>query len=116
MWLTAVRSDGQPQSTPVWFLWDGSSFLMYSQPSAPKVRNIRANSKVSLHLSDDGLGEDVAIFEGTAEIIGEGIKEHEGAYVKKYRTRIADLGYEIERFAHEYSTAIRIAPTRARMW
>ncbi|HMC36315.1 MAG TPA: pyridoxamine 5'-phosphate oxidase family protein, partial [Actinomycetota bacterium] len=20
MWLTAVRSDGQPQSTPVWFL------------------------------------------------------------------------------------------------
>jgi len=116
MWLTAVRSDGQPQSTPVWFLWDGSSFLMYSQPSAPKVRNIRANSKVSMHLSDDGLGEDVAIFEGTAEITGEGIKEHEGAYVKKYRAHIADLGYEIERFAREYSTAIRIVPTRARMW
>lgn len=22
-WLTTVRADGQPQSVPVWFLWDG---------------------------------------------------------------------------------------------
>jgi hypothetical protein len=26
-WLTTVRADGQPQSVPVWFLWDGGSFL-----------------------------------------------------------------------------------------
>ena len=29
-WLTTVRADGQPQSVPVWFLWDGGSFLIYS--------------------------------------------------------------------------------------
>ena len=31
-WLTTVRADGQPQSVPVWFLWDGDAFLIYSQP------------------------------------------------------------------------------------
>lgn len=27
-WLTTVRADGQPQSVPVWFLWDGDTFLI----------------------------------------------------------------------------------------
>ena len=26
-WLTMVRADGQPQSVPVWFLWDGGLSL-----------------------------------------------------------------------------------------
>ena len=55
-WLTTVRADGQAQSTPVWFLWDGDTFLLYSQPDAQKVRNVAANPKVSLHLNDDGDG------------------------------------------------------------
>jgi PPOX class probable F420-dependent enzyme len=32
IWMTTVRSDGQPQSVPVWFFWDGEKFLVYSQP------------------------------------------------------------------------------------
>ncbi len=27
-WLTTVRSDGQAQSVPVWFFWDGEKFLI----------------------------------------------------------------------------------------
>ena len=30
-WLTTVRSNGQPRSVPIWFLWDGEKFLIYSQ-------------------------------------------------------------------------------------
>jgi hypothetical protein len=30
IWMTTVRSDGQPQSVPVWFFWDGEKFLVYS--------------------------------------------------------------------------------------
>ncbi len=26
--LTTVRDDGQPQSVPLWFLWDGETFLI----------------------------------------------------------------------------------------
>ena len=29
VWLTTVDASGQPQSTPVWFWWDGSTFLIY---------------------------------------------------------------------------------------
>ena len=42
-WLTTVTADGQPQSTPIWFHWDGSTFLIYSQPGRPKLRNIAGN-------------------------------------------------------------------------
>ncbi len=30
VWLTTVRSDGQPQSVPVWFLWEGETFFITS--------------------------------------------------------------------------------------
>jgi len=116
LWLTTVRGDGQPQSSPVWFLWDGDGFLVYSMPAAKKVANIRGNPKVSAHLSDDGQGGDVVTLEGTAEITADRVKAADPAYVEKYRQMIIDLGYDIEGFAKEYSTAIRIVPTRARMW
>ena len=67
-WLTTVRADGQAQSSPVWFLWDGETFLLYSQPGAQKVRNVVVNPKVSLHLGDDGAGDDIVTFEGAATV------------------------------------------------
>ncbi len=55
-WLTTVRPDGQPQSVPVWFLWDGEGFLIYSRPGARKLRNIEANPKVNLNLNSNDTG------------------------------------------------------------
>ena len=52
----------------MWFLWDGDTFLLYSQPGAQKVRNLAANPRVSLHLNDDGDGGDVVTFEGQATV------------------------------------------------
>src|SRR4029450_13438017 len=68
VWLTTVRGDGQPQSSPVWFLWDGRTTLIHSLPGSQKVPNIRRNPRVSLHLNDDGAGGDVVSIEGTATI------------------------------------------------
>ena len=31
-WLVTVNGRGAPQPSPVWFLWDGESFLVYSRP------------------------------------------------------------------------------------
>ncbi|HWC39819.1 MAG TPA: pyridoxamine 5'-phosphate oxidase family protein, partial [Acidimicrobiales bacterium] len=55
-WLTTVRRDGQPQSSYVWFHFDGTDILVASQPGTAKLRNIRGNPKVSLHLDGDGEG------------------------------------------------------------
>jgi PPOX class probable F420-dependent enzyme len=117
VWLTTVRTDGQPQSSPVWFLWDGESLLVYSQPHAQKVRNLGANPRVSLHLGDDGAGGDVVSVEGTAAVEPDTPRaDRVDGYLAKYRAAIEDLGYEAGPFARTYSTAIRVHPTRARVW
>ena len=116
-WLTTVRADGQAQSSPVWFLWDGQTFLVYSQPGAQRLRNLAANPKVSLHLGDDGAGGDIVTVEATAAVEPDAPRaDHEDGYLAKYRAAIAALGHDPGPFARTYSTAIRIRPTRVRAW
>ncbi|MDQ6712638.1 MAG: pyridoxamine 5'-phosphate oxidase family protein, partial [Candidatus Dormibacteraeota bacterium] len=42
-----VRPDGIPIPSPVWFHWDGHSFLIYSQPDTPKLRDISSNPQAA---------------------------------------------------------------------
>lgn len=116
-WLTTAGGDAQPQSTPVWFHWDGERFLMFSQPGKPKLRNIAANPKVSLHLDGDRTGGDNVVFEGLAEIRGDAAPADQAPeYIDKYRALIDSYGWTPESFASDYSVPIRITPTRARIW
>jgi PPOX class probable F420-dependent enzyme len=119
VWLTTVRSNGQPQSTPVWFIWeeDRGTILMFSIPTSPKLANISSNPRVSLHFNDVG-GSDVVAIEGTAEITDEAPPVTEiPRYVEKYRSLIADIGTEPEPFARLFAQAVRIRPTRLRaLW
>lgn len=116
-WLTTVRADGQPQPVPVWFLWDGGTFLVYSMPDQQKLRNIRNNPRVALNLNSNPHGGDVVRIEGAAEIAGDAPPATEiGEYVEKYRAAIARIGFDPGSFARAYSVAIRITPTRWRIW
>ena len=116
-WITTVTPEGQPQSSPVWFWWDGQEFLVYAQPRSWKVRNIRANPKVSLHLNSDEQGGQVVTFEGTTHIGESDPRAHEAAdYLAKYRVGIASIGMTPEQMAAEYSVALRITPTRVRVY
>jgi PPOX class probable F420-dependent enzyme len=117
IWLTTVRSDGQPQSVPVWFLWDGETFLIYSQPGRQKLKNIGRNPRVGLHLNSNARGGDVVRSEGTAEVAEEVPPATEiDEYVEKYRESIARIGFEPDSFARTYSVALRVRPTRWRLW
>ncbi len=70
-WLTTVSPRGTPQPVPIWFLWDGdASILLYSRPDTPKLRNIAANPRVSLHLDGNGQGGDVVVCLGEARHLG----------------------------------------------
>jgi PPOX class probable F420-dependent enzyme len=116
-WITTVTPGGQPQSSPVWFLWDDGEFLVYAQPRSWKVRNIRANPQVSLHLNSDDGGGRVATFEGSARIAAEQPPVPEvAAYLAKYRQGIADSGSTPEQMAAEYATPLRITPARVRVF
>jgi PPOX class probable F420-dependent enzyme len=117
IWLTTVRSDGQPQSVPVWFLWDGETFLIYSQPGRQKLRNIGGNPRVSLHLNSNDRGVDVVRVEGAAQMLEYFPPATEvGEYLEKYRESIARIGFDPDGFARTYSVALRVTPGRWQIW
>ena len=98
-------------------MWDDGEFLLYARPHSPKVRNIRANPLVSLHLNSDGQGGRIATFEGTARICeGHPLGHEVAGYLAKYRDAIAGTGMTPAQIAAEYATAVRITPTRVRVY
>ena len=116
-WLTTVRADGQPQSVPVWFLWDGETLLVYSQPGRQKLRNIGRNQRVGFNLNSNEGGGDVVRAEGEAKIVQDAPPATDvPEYIRKYRDHIARIGYEEVGFAKAYSIAVRITPTRWQAW
>jgi len=116
-WMTTVRSDGQPQTVPVWFLWDDDGFLIYSQPNRQKLKNISRNPRVGLNLNTNEQGNDVVRLEGTASIDEDApLSSEVTPYVEKYRESIARIGYDVEGFARAYSVAVRVTPERWQVW
>jgi len=114
-WLVTVDPDGTPQPSPVWALRDGETFLVYSQPDTPKLRNIASRPRVALHLDGDGRGGDVVVVTGEARIESNApAADRVEAYVVKYRDGMRRIGMTPESFARAYSVAIRIIPTRLR--
>jgi len=116
IWLTTVRADGQPQPSPVWFLWqDDNTFVIYSRPNQPKLRNIARDSHVSLNFNSSETGGNVVIFRGDARIEPNAPSADQiPNYVEKYRAAIARLGADPDSFAQDYSVAIRVTPTGLR--
>ncbi len=115
-WLTTVAADGTPQVSPIWFLWDGEEFLLYSLDS-PRVRNLGGEPRVSLNLDGNGMGGDIVIVEGTARIDAATPSAAENAdYLEKYKPVMDKRGWTPEWFASRYSVPIRIAPTKYRYW
>ena len=115
IWLTTVGPDNTPQPRPVWFLWDGTSALIYSQPSTHKLRHIARVPRASLNFSTDAEGHEVAVLTGEAHVdVDAPPADRHPEYIAKYRKAIADLGMTPAEFAREYSTAIRVTPTRVR--
>lgn len=115
IWLTTVRQDGTPQPSPVWFLWDGESVLMYSRPNQQKQRNIAHNPKVALHFDGDGHGGDIIVVTGEARVVADAPPATDVPdYLAKYAEPIKRIGMDASSFAAAYSTAIRITPTDLR--
>ncbi|MEV4161786.1 nitroreductase/quinone reductase family protein [Nonomuraea dietziae] len=125
IWLTTVRPDGQPQTSPVGYVWDGVRFLIISNPGAPKIRNLRDNPKVTLHLDLDGNAErfSVLTIEGIAELEPAPpggpapLNEREvSAYLEKHLESMRWAGLTPEQTFADFSTAIRVTPSRARCY
>jgi PPOX class probable F420-dependent enzyme len=113
--LTTVTSDGQPQTSTVWFHRQGEDLIVYSRPDSPRMRNLEANHRVAFNLRADPSGSGVLSIEGQA-LVEPQLPPADSlpGYVEKYLEAIESLGYTPATFAAEYSSGIRIEVTRLR--
>lgn len=113
--LTTVKENGQPQTSPVWFQRDGEDIVVFNRPDARRLSSIETNPRVALALRADPQGHALVSLEGTAAIDPHlpRAKDFPG-YEDKYMDEIADLGWTPDSFSGEYSVGIRITVTRVR--
>ena len=106
-WLTTVAKSGQPVPKLVWFYFDGSDVVIYSMPSAAKVRHIKAHPRVSLNLDSDGDGAGIIALGGDATIEAVDVDgRDDGPFWEKYK---ADAErFELADAFAAYSTRIKI--------
>ncbi len=115
IWLTSVGADGTPQPNPVWFLWDGSTALVYSLTGAARHRHIQRNPHVALNFDGDGTGGDIIVITGEARIVQDAPPADQlPEFVAKYQEQIARLFGAPANYAAQYTVAIRITPTKVR--
>ena len=114
-WLTTVTPEGQPQTFPIWFLWQDGEVLIYSDRRAKRNPNIANNPRVSLHLDDNGRGGDIVIIEGEARVDDTTPPpDRNPAYLAKYGAWIDEQLSSAEEMATIYNVPLRIRPTRGR--
>jgi PPOX class probable F420-dependent enzyme len=115
-WLGSTRSDGRPYLVPVWFLWDGETVLVFTKPDQ-KVRNLRQNPRVTLALDGTNGGSQVAMLDGTAELLAEPMSAIvPRAYAAKYAALLSAMNWTVDSMAAEYTQPIRITPMRFMSW
>jgi len=116
-WLTTVTANGRPQSSAVWFVVRDDAIYIQSQTAAAKLRNVRANSKVSFHLDGDGAGGDIVTIDADAEILDGPPAGVLDAYSEKYGRVIRErIRSTPEAMLDEYPTTVRLTPRRVRAW
>ena len=112
-WLTTIRPDGTPVPVPVWFLWDGSSIVIFSQPETGKIRNLAHSPRAAVNLNSSPGGGEIVVLRGEAHV-DRSIAPADAtpAYLEKYHAEIAGLGMTPASFALDYSVPIRFAPEK----
>ena len=114
IWFTTVREDGMPQPTPVWFVRDGETFIIYTTSAAQKIKNLNANPKVALGIAHGDAGNFFVVQ-------GEAVIDHslpsptkQAAYFAKYKDSLPEIGMTPEVFDQQFTLPIRVTPSHVR--
>lgn len=112
-WLTTVAKSGQPVPKLVWFFFDGTDIVVYTEPGAAKVRHIRNHPPVSLNLDSDGNGGGIIVIGGPARVDDEGVDlRTDTPYWAKYQAASDQFG--LTDTMGNFSTRLRI--TIEKVW
>lgn len=117
IWISTVRPDGKPHLVPVWYYWDGSTVLIFSQSNSQKVRDLRHSPNVVLALETAKEGDDVVLIEGEAVLLNPAsVNTATPGFAQKYASWIRRMDWDAEAMAKEYDQPIRVTPTRFISW
>jgi len=115
-WLTTVDLEGQPQASPIWFLWRDGEVVIYSHIRAPRNANLETNPRVAFNLNTDPDGDEVVTMEGEARIdLSLPPSSADDAFQAKHRHMLDRYGWTPEWLAENYPVPIVISPTRWRL-
>src|SRR5690348_8454553 len=69
--LATIGANGEPQSSPMWFLWDGEYIKFTHTTNRQKYQNIKRNPRVAISITDVENPYTYAEFRGVVEKIEE---------------------------------------------
>jgi PPOX class probable F420-dependent enzyme len=76
-YLATIGSHGEPQSSPMWFLWDGEYIKFTHTTTRQKYKNIQQDPRVSISIVDVDEPYTYAEFRGEVERID---KDPDGSF------------------------------------
>lgn len=69
--LATLGPNGEPQSSPMWFVWDGEYIKFTHATNRVKYQNIKRDPRVSISITDGDAPYTYAEFRGVVERIEE---------------------------------------------
>lgn len=115
--LAYTGLDGAPRVIPIGYVWDGTSFLMWTIPISAKVRALTADPRVAINVDTMGTPPRILSARGLAELSTEdGVPD--GYLEASHRTmpREAWDGFDEQvRGLYDSMVQIRVTPTWAKL-
>ncbi|MFE2558425.1 PPOX class F420-dependent oxidoreductase [Streptomyces sp. NPDC059352] len=109
--LATIQPDGSPQTSVVWVGRDGDDLLISSQDGRRKIKNIRADARVSLTVHDRHDPLLYAEIRGTATVSEDTGRALAVALAESYEGEGAGQEY-LELPPEEVRVVVRITPAR----
>ncbi|NJN15327.1 MAG: pyridoxamine 5'-phosphate oxidase [Oscillochloris sp.] len=66
--LSYTWVDGSPRVVPIWFAWDGTNIIVWSPPTAPKLKALAQDNRVAVTIDSNPWPVKVLMVRGTADV------------------------------------------------
>jgi PPOX class probable F420-dependent enzyme len=111
--VATASAAGKPHAMPIWYLWRDGKVLFQTGPDSKKMRNLRANHRITVVVDSKVAPYKVVVIEGTA-------LERPGDKVLARQTAIHYLGEKqgaryVER-STEPGTLVEVTPEKIISW
>ena len=110
--MSTIRADGSPQISPLWYLFDGESFIISTAKETAKWHNLQRDPRVALCVDEPETGRMVVAY-GRATLEDEDIWDTTQRLVEKYVKEPAAVAAHMQRiFANWTRVIVRVKPDK----